>query len=310
MSGSSTAHARAYNLGNTHPQVTGPHSSVGTPTGSSSRHTPIGSNTNLLLHIWSPSIGLAIPDLDINQTQHRYLSIRRTPARFQTQRCKIPMLNTSHMSHQRVWSPRTVFSNPCRSHHNHIAVRMPQMRKDAMEKSLLIHIHQNECLDSYVCGYAHELRDQDEDDSCEVTGDFDYYSKRRTVEEEHCENMGSMLLMDSKSETKVEDVCGDDASNSDATGVSISSITLLGEKHGVEEDRAVSPADHQVSASKEIYWSCSSDVNNILSTAPLSAAALLSDVDGDFKCLMQGHTHNEWDICLKLKDNSTLEKGK
>ncbi|KAG6414259.1 hypothetical protein SASPL_126977 [Salvia splendens] len=92
-----------------------------------------------------------------------------------------------------------------------------------------------------------------------------------------------MLLMDSKSETEVEDVCGDDASNSDANGVSISSIALLGEKHGVEEDRAASPADHQVSASKEIYWSCSSDVNNILSTAPLPAAALLSDVDGDFK---------------------------
>ncbi|KAG6415621.1 hypothetical protein SASPL_123034 [Salvia splendens] len=108
----------------------------------------------------------------------------------------------------------------------------------------------------------------------------------------------NMLFMDSKSETEVEDVCGDDASNSDATGVLISSIALLGEKHEVEEDRAVSPADHQVSASKEIYWSCSSDVNNILSTAPLPAAALLSDVDGDFMCLLQGHTHDEWDICL------------
>ncbi|XP_042016367.1 probable polygalacturonase At3g15720 [Salvia splendens] len=104
--------------------------------------------------------------------------------------------------------------------------------------------------------------------------------------------------MDSKSETEVEDVCGDDASNSDTTGVSISSIALLGEKHGVEEDRAVSPADYQVSASKEIYWSCSSDVNSILSTAPLSAATLLSDVDRDFKCLLQGHTQDEWDICL------------
>ncbi|KAG6425888.1 hypothetical protein SASPL_110096 [Salvia splendens] len=107
-----------------------------------------------------------------------------------------------------------------------------------------------------------------------------------------------MLFMDSKSETEVEDVCGDDASNSDTTGVSISSIALLGEKHGVEEDRAVSPADYQVSASKEIYWSCSSDVNSILSTAPLSAATLLSDVDRDFKCLLQGHTQDEWDICL------------
>ncbi|KAG6436888.1 hypothetical protein SASPL_101792 [Salvia splendens] len=119
-----------------------------------------------------------------------------------------------------------------------------------------------------------------------------------TVEEEHCEKLGSTLLMDSKSETEVEDVCGDDASNSDATGVSISSIALLGEKHRVEEDRAVSPADHQVSASEEIYWLCSSDVNNILSTAPLPTAALLSDVDGDIKCLLQGHTHDEWDICL------------
>ncbi|KAG6432695.1 hypothetical protein SASPL_104280 [Salvia splendens] len=116
-----------------------------------------------------------------------------------------------------------------------------------------------------------------------------------------------MLFMDSKSETEVEDVSGDDASNSDATGVSISSIALLGEKHGVEEDRAVSPADHQVSASKEIYWSCSSDVNNILSTAPLPAAALLSDVDGDFKCLLQGHTHDEWDICLKMKFDRAID---
>ncbi|KAG6397156.1 hypothetical protein SASPL_143321 [Salvia splendens] len=152
---------------------------------------------------------------------------------------------------------------------------------------VITHTHSpnlDECLDSYVCGYAHELRDQDEDDSysssfvaligysCEVTRDFDYYSQRRTMEEEHCDNLGNMLLMDSKSETEVEDVCGDDASNSDATGVSISSIALLGKKHGVEEKRAV--ADHQVSASKEIYWSCSSDVNNILSTAPLPAAAL------------------------------------
>ncbi|KAG6401085.1 hypothetical protein SASPL_137930 [Salvia splendens] len=167
---------------------------------------------------------------------------------------------------------------------------------------VITHTHSpnlDECLDSYVCGYTHELRDQDEDDSssssfvapigysCEVTRDFEYYSKRRTVEEEHCENLGSMLLMDSKSETEVEDVCGDDASNSDATGVSISSIALLGEKHGVEEDRAVSPADHQVSASKEIYLSCSYDVNNLLSTVLLPTAALLSDVDGDFKCLLQ-----------------------
>ncbi|KAG6416554.1 hypothetical protein SASPL_123986 [Salvia splendens] len=113
-----------------------------------------------------------------------------------------------------------------------------------------------------------------------------------------------MLFMDFKSETKVEDVCGYDASNSDATGVSISSIALLGEKHGVEKDRAVSPADHQVSASKEIYWSCNSDVNNILSTVPLPATALLSDVDGDFKCLLQGHTHDEWDICLLFPENN------
>ncbi|KAG6403215.1 hypothetical protein SASPL_135432 [Salvia splendens] len=141
---------------------------------------------------------------------------------------------------------------------------------------VITHTHSpnlDKCLDSYVCGYAHELRDQDEEDSssssfvapighsCEVTRDFDYYSKRRTVEEEHCENLGSMLLMDSKSETEVENVCGDDASNSDATVVSISSIALLGEKHGVEEDRA--------------------------------------DVDGDFKCLLQGYTHDEWDICLR-----------
>ncbi|KAG6428017.1 hypothetical protein SASPL_112265 [Salvia splendens] len=109
-----------------------------------------------------------------------------------------------------------------------------------------------------------------------------------------------MLFMDSKSETGVEDVCGDDASNSDTTSVSISSIALLGEKHEVEEDRAVSQADYQVSASKEIYWSCSSDVNSILSTAPLSAATLLSDVDRDFKCLLQGHTQDEWDICLNV----------
>ncbi|KAG6438025.1 hypothetical protein SASPL_102958 [Salvia splendens] len=102
----------------------------------------------------------------------------------------------------------------------------------------------------------------------------------------------------------VEDVCGDDASNSDTTGVSISSIALLGEKHGVEEDRAVSPADYQVSASKEIYWSCSSDVNSILSTAPLSAATLLSDVDRDFKCLLQGHTQDEWDIGLVANGGS------
>ncbi|KAG6399752.1 hypothetical protein SASPL_141235 [Salvia splendens] len=112
------------------------------------------------------------------------------------------------------------------------------------------------------------------------------------VEEEHCEYLGNMLLMDSKSETKVEEVCGVDASKSNATGVSISSIALLDEKHGVEEDRAVSHTYHQVSASKEIYWSYISDMNSILSTSlPLPAAALLSDVkclhvpDGDFKCL-------------------------
>ncbi|KAG6414067.1 hypothetical protein SASPL_126784 [Salvia splendens] len=144
---------------------------------------------------------------------------------------------------------------------------------------VITHTHSpnlDECLDSYVCGYAYELRDQDED---------------------HYSSSSFVAPIEYSCETKVEDVCGDDASNSDATGVSISSIALLGEKHGVEEDRAVSPADHQVSASKEIYWSCSSDVNNILSTAHLPAAAL-SDVDGDFKCLLQGHTHNEWDICL------------
>ncbi|KAG6384422.1 hypothetical protein SASPL_155766 [Salvia splendens] len=60
------------------PQVAGQHSGVGTPTRSRSRHTPIGSNTNLLLHISIPSISLAIPDLNINQIQHRSLSIRRT----------------------------------------------------------------------------------------------------------------------------------------------------------------------------------------------------------------------------------------
>ncbi|KAG6401067.1 hypothetical protein SASPL_137912 [Salvia splendens] len=98
--------------------------------------------------------------------------------------------------------------------------------------------------------------------------------------------------------TEVEDVCGDDASNSNTTGVLISSIALLGEKHRVEEDRVVSPANYQVSASKEIYWSCSFDVNIILSTVPLPAATLLSDVDRDFKCLLQGHTQDEWDICL------------
>ncbi|KAG6392526.1 hypothetical protein SASPL_146749 [Salvia splendens] len=309
---SSAAHAQAHNLGNIHPQVTGPHRSVGTPTESSSRHTPIGSNTNLLLHIWSPSIGLAIPDLDINQTQHRSLSIRRTPARFQTRRSKIPTLNTSYMSHQRVWSPPDCIFQPLPQ------PPQPHCCQNAAYEvrcigEIITHAHSpnlDECLDSYVCGYAHELRGQDEDDSssssfvapigysCEVTRDFDYYSKHRTVEEEHCENLGSVLLMDSKSETEVEDVCGDGASNLDATGVSILSIALLGEKLGVEEDRAVSPADHQVLASKEIYWSCSSDVNNILSTAPLPASALLSDVDGDFKCLLQGHLLDD-EGCIK-----------
>ncbi|XP_041995913.1 uncharacterized protein LOC121746047 [Salvia splendens] len=117
------------------------------------------------------------------------------------------------------------------------------------------------------------------------------------------DNMTLQGLVGVYDEKMVEDVCGYDASNSDATGVSISSIALLGEKHGVEKDRAVSPADHQVSASKEIYWSCNSDVNNILSTVPLPATALLSDVDGDFKCLLQGHTHDEWDICLGVLKN-------
>ncbi|KAG6404465.1 hypothetical protein SASPL_136713 [Salvia splendens] len=129
----------------------------------------------------------------------------------------------------------------------------PKQDEERCLGEVVTHTHSpklDECLDIYVCGYVHELRDQVEDDSsssrlvvpigytCENTRDLDYYSNRRLVEEEHCEYLGNMLLMDSKSETKVEEVCGVDASNSNATGVSISSIALLDENHGVEEDRA------------------------------------------------------------------------
>ncbi|KAG6424572.1 hypothetical protein SASPL_114990 [Salvia splendens] len=74
-----------------------------------------------------------------------------------------------------------------------------------------------------------------------------------------------MLFMDSKSEIGVEDVCGDDASNSDTTGVSISSIALLGEKHGVEEDRAVSSADYQMSTG--ISSVCCRDIHRTSGTS-------------------------------------------
>ncbi|KAG6427568.1 hypothetical protein SASPL_111814 [Salvia splendens] len=155
---------------------------------------------------------------------------------------------------------------------------------------VITHTHSpnlDECLDSYVCGYAHELRNQDEDDSssssfvasigysCEVTRDFDYYSKRRTVEEEHCENLGSMLLMDSKSETDVEDVCGHDASNSDATSKSfvreygvgsvICGIRGLGKQRPCEPSRAGQAAaadfgQHQINQQRRFPFAFGQDI--------------------------------------------------
>ncbi|KAG6401915.1 hypothetical protein SASPL_138783 [Salvia splendens] len=125
--------------------------------------------------------------------------------------------------------------------------------------------------------------------SCDDPKDFDCVSNRGMMEEEHCDNLESVLTMDSSLVTEM------DALDHDVSGVSRpSSIALLYDNHGVEEDRDVSLDNRQVPSFEEIYPLCGSD-------------AFLPVMERDFKVLLQGNVHDRLDT-LKLRKmmNSSL----
>ncbi|XP_047968571.1 protein WVD2-like 7 [Salvia hispanica] len=129
-----------------------------------------------------------------------------------------------------------------------------------------VHTHSpkhDEGMDSFACGSEHGMREQEGEvsDSSSLVAqieykhddarDFDCFSERGTVEEEHRDNPGSVLSMDSRSETEVDEALDRGAANSDMDNVSNPSISLLSDNHGIEENRDASLEGQRVSSSEE-----------------------------------------------------------
>ncbi|KAG6388923.1 hypothetical protein SASPL_150359 [Salvia splendens] len=128
--------------------------------------------------------------------------------------------------------------------------------------------------------------------------DFNYSSENEMVEE-HSDNLGSSFLMNSRLEIEVDEVGDHGASNLDVAGVTNQSIALLCDKHGVEEDRDVSPKGPRVSSLEDIYLPCSSDETNIISPTPLPAVAFLH-IEGNFRFLLKENAYDEGGVCLRI----------
>ncbi|XP_042036703.1 protein WVD2-like 7 isoform X2 [Salvia splendens] len=121
----------------------------------------------------------------------------------------------------------------------------------------------DEGMDRSVCGSEHGMKVQEGEVSdsssldaqieysCDDARDFDCCSERGTVEEEHCDNLGSVLSMDSRLETEVDEALDRDAANSEMANVSNPSTALISDNHGVDENEDASLEGQRVSASEE-----------------------------------------------------------